>query len=150
MIIRVISGFHEGHFEDTCLLACCGVYSGTSLPTFQKSLVPLSSGLHSRKQIYFLIKNVPIASSSSWKCFFANTIGGGGYHSSIGIKRMHKYYHLTVRFWQPFSYKMFKEQCNSATQRCNTSIGLPKPTVIHDPDFWIWWYSRGLLTWKRL
>jgi hypothetical protein len=32
--------------EDCCLLGCSTVYSGRSLPTFQRSLLPPSSGRH--------------------------------------------------------------------------------------------------------
>jgi hypothetical protein len=31
--------------EDGCLLVCSAVQSGRSLPTFQRSLLPLSSGI---------------------------------------------------------------------------------------------------------
>jgi hypothetical protein len=39
-----ISGSHGSEYEDDCLLGCCAVKSGRSLPTFQRCLVPLSSG----------------------------------------------------------------------------------------------------------
>jgi hypothetical protein len=39
-----ISGSHGGEYEDDCLLGCCAVLSGRSLPTFQRCLLPSSSG----------------------------------------------------------------------------------------------------------
>jgi hypothetical protein len=39
------SGSHAGEYEDECLLGCCAVLSGRSLPTFQRCLLPLSLGL---------------------------------------------------------------------------------------------------------
>jgi hypothetical protein len=38
------SGSHGDVYEDGCLLGCCAVYSGRSLPTFQRCLLPPSSG----------------------------------------------------------------------------------------------------------
>jgi hypothetical protein len=38
-----ISGSH-GEYEDSCLLGYCAVLSGRSLPTFQRCLLPPSSG----------------------------------------------------------------------------------------------------------
>jgi hypothetical protein len=42
-----IPGSHGDEYEDDdgCLLDCCTVYSGRSLPTFQRCLLPPSSGL---------------------------------------------------------------------------------------------------------
>jgi hypothetical protein len=37
-----ISGSHGGEYEDDCLLGCCVVESGRSLPKFQRFLLPLS------------------------------------------------------------------------------------------------------------
>jgi hypothetical protein len=34
-----ISGSHGGEYEDDCLLGCCTLQSGRSLPTFQKYLL---------------------------------------------------------------------------------------------------------------
>jgi hypothetical protein len=39
-----IWGSHGGEYEDGCLLGCSTVQSGRSLPTFQSSLLPPSSG----------------------------------------------------------------------------------------------------------
>jgi hypothetical protein len=39
-----ISGSHSGEYKDGCLLGCCAVWSGRSLPTFQRCLLPPSSG----------------------------------------------------------------------------------------------------------
>jgi hypothetical protein len=39
-----ILGSHGGEYEDGCLLACCAVQSGRSLTTFQRCLLPPSSG----------------------------------------------------------------------------------------------------------
>jgi hypothetical protein len=41
---RRIWGSHAGEYEDGCLLGCSAVLSGRSLPTFQRSLLPPSSG----------------------------------------------------------------------------------------------------------
>jgi hypothetical protein len=38
------SGSHSCEYEDGCLLGCCAVWCGTSLPTFQSCLLPPSSG----------------------------------------------------------------------------------------------------------
>jgi hypothetical protein len=43
-IIGDISGSHGDEYEHDFLLGCCAVYSGRSLPTFQRCLHPLSSG----------------------------------------------------------------------------------------------------------
>jgi hypothetical protein len=43
-ILGEISGSHGGRCEDGCLLGCCAPYSGRCLPTFQRCLLPLSSG----------------------------------------------------------------------------------------------------------
>jgi hypothetical protein len=37
-----ILGSHSGGYGDNCLLGCCAVQSGRSLPTFQRSLPPPS------------------------------------------------------------------------------------------------------------
>jgi hypothetical protein len=39
-----ISGSHGGEYEDGCLLGCCAVQSGRSLPTFQRCMLTQSSG----------------------------------------------------------------------------------------------------------
>jgi hypothetical protein len=39
-----IWGSHAGEYEDGCVLGCSAVKSGRSLPTFQRSLLPPSSG----------------------------------------------------------------------------------------------------------
>jgi hypothetical protein len=39
-----IWGSHCGQYEDGCLLGCSAVKSGRSISTFQRSLLPLSSG----------------------------------------------------------------------------------------------------------
>jgi hypothetical protein len=39
-----ISGSHGDKYEDGCLLGCWAVMSGRGLPTFQKCLLPPSSG----------------------------------------------------------------------------------------------------------
>jgi hypothetical protein len=39
-----IPGSHGGEYEDGCLLDCCTVYFYRSLSTFQRCLLPLSSG----------------------------------------------------------------------------------------------------------
>jgi hypothetical protein len=39
-----ILGSHGGEYEDDCFLCCCAVQSGRSLPTFQRYLLPPSSG----------------------------------------------------------------------------------------------------------
>jgi hypothetical protein len=39
-----ISGSHGGKYEAGCLLGCCAVLSGRSSPTFQRCLLPQSSG----------------------------------------------------------------------------------------------------------
>jgi hypothetical protein len=39
-----ISGSQGGEYEDGCLMGCCAVKSGRSLPTFQRCLMPPSSG----------------------------------------------------------------------------------------------------------
>jgi hypothetical protein len=39
-----IWGSHGGDYEDGCLLGCSAVWTGVSLPTFQRSVLPPSSG----------------------------------------------------------------------------------------------------------
>jgi hypothetical protein len=39
-----ISGSHSSEYEDGCLLGCCAMQPGRSLPTFQRCLLPPSSG----------------------------------------------------------------------------------------------------------
>jgi hypothetical protein len=36
LVLSEISGSHGGEHEDGSLLGCCAVYSGRSLPTFQR------------------------------------------------------------------------------------------------------------------
>jgi hypothetical protein len=43
-LLGEISGSHGGEHEDGCLLGCCAMQSGRSLPTFQRCLLPPSSG----------------------------------------------------------------------------------------------------------
>jgi hypothetical protein len=40
----MICGTHSGEHEDGCILGCSGMYTGISLPKFQKSVLPPSSG----------------------------------------------------------------------------------------------------------
>jgi hypothetical protein len=44
IVLGDISDSHDGEYEDHCLLGCCAVYSGRSLSTFQRYLLPPSSG----------------------------------------------------------------------------------------------------------
>jgi hypothetical protein len=43
IILCETSGSHGGKYEDSCLLGCCAMHSGTSLLTFQGCLLPPSS-----------------------------------------------------------------------------------------------------------
>jgi hypothetical protein len=44
LIRSEISGSQGSEYEDGCLLDCCAMYSDRSLPTFQRCLLPPSSG----------------------------------------------------------------------------------------------------------
>jgi hypothetical protein len=44
IMIGEISGSQDCEYEDSCLLGCCTVKSGRNLPTFQRCLLPSSSG----------------------------------------------------------------------------------------------------------
>jgi hypothetical protein len=50
--IGEISGPHSGVYEDDCLLGCCSVWSGRSLPTFQRCLLPPSRPWWCRNAIF--------------------------------------------------------------------------------------------------
>jgi hypothetical protein len=50
--IGEILGSHGGENEDDCLLACCVVYSGTSLPTFQGYGHDYGGSKHSETSVY--------------------------------------------------------------------------------------------------
>jgi hypothetical protein len=38
-----VSGSYGSDYEDDCILGCCAMWSGRSLPTFQRCLLPPSS-----------------------------------------------------------------------------------------------------------
>jgi hypothetical protein len=42
--VSIISGSHSDDCENGCLLGCSTVYTGMSLPTFRRSVLPPSSG----------------------------------------------------------------------------------------------------------
>jgi hypothetical protein len=46
----MIWGPRGGQYEDGCLLGCSAVWTGITLPTFQRSVLPPSSGLQPRRQ----------------------------------------------------------------------------------------------------
>jgi hypothetical protein len=43
-VVGKTSGSHGGKYEDECLAGFCAIYSGRGLPTFQRRLLPPSSG----------------------------------------------------------------------------------------------------------
>jgi hypothetical protein len=54
-----IWGSHGGEYEDGCLLGCSAVYSGRSLPTFQRSLLPPSlHGAITKKTAIFYVNDI--------------------------------------------------------------------------------------------
>jgi hypothetical protein len=62
-----ISGFHDGEYDDGCLLGCSAMRTAMSLPTFQRPLLSLSSGFHHYRPHYggskdFLhdVKHIPV------------------------------------------------------------------------------------------
>jgi hypothetical protein len=46
-----VSGSHGAEYEDGCLLGCCTVLFSRSLPTFQRCLLPTSSGRSYHKRL---------------------------------------------------------------------------------------------------
>jgi hypothetical protein len=75
-----ISGFHGGEYEDGCLLGCCTLWTGRSLPTFQRCLLPPSSRLsvnvcqttkrNNPEENHFHLKSYVYHSWNSYIAFF--------------------------------------------------------------------------------
>jgi hypothetical protein len=65
---------HGGDYEDGCLLGCIAVYTGISLPTFQRSVLPPSSGrwlvytaLQPRRQPSLTERLLPRGQLTTWE-----------------------------------------------------------------------------------